>query len=158
MSVAVNLNQFDAEAQKIVAKYDQPKAAMLMLLHFAQDKVGYVTGEVEAWVSKWTKTPVVHVHEVVTFYSMFHKKPAGKYHIRFCTSTSCQLAGCEKTLEYLKKKLNLQNGQTSPDGKFSLEEAECLCACEAAPMMQVNGPYHLSLDEKKIDQILDGLK
>ncbi len=152
------LTAFDGEAQKIVAKYDQPKAAMLTLLHFGQDKAGYVTPEVEAWVSKWTQTPVVHVHEVVTFYSMYHKKPAGKYHVRVCTSTSCQLAGCDKLVEHLKKKLKLENGQTSADGRFSLEEAECLCACEVAPMIQVNGPYYGSLDEKKIDQIIEGLK
>lgn len=153
-----DLGQLDAEAQKILAKYDKKAAATLTLLHLAQSKTGYITPDVEAWVSRWTEVPAVHVHEVVTFYSMFHKKPAGKYHIRFCTSLSCELAGCGKLFGYLKKKLGIENGQTTPDGKFSIEEAECLCACEVAPMMSVNDPYYGSLDEKKIDQILDGLK
>ena len=152
------LTQLDPEAQKIVAKYDQKKAATLTLLHLAQDKVGYVTPEVEAWVSKWTEVPVVHVREVVTFYSMYHKKPAGKTHIRFCTGTSCALGGYEKVLDHLKKKLNVKNGEITKDGKFSLEEAECLCACECAPMMQVGDKYHMDLTEKKVDQILDSVK
>ena len=154
----MNLDQFDNEAKKIVEKYDKKAAAVLTLLHFAQDKIGYVTPEAEAWVAKLTEVPVVHVHEVVTFYSMYHQKPAGKYHFRFCTSTSCMLRGCEKSLEYLKSKLKIQNGETTPDGKFSLEEAECLCACETAPMMQINGPYYGDLTEKKIDEIIAGLK
>ena len=152
------LNQLDTEAQKIVAKYDKKRAAILPLLHLAQDKVGYVTPEVEAWVSKWTEEPVVHVHEVVTFYSMYHQKPVGRHHIRFCTTTSCILGGGEKVLEHLKKRLGVKNGETTADGKVSLEEAECLCACEVAPMMEINGKYHGDLTEKKIDEIVDKLK
>ena len=152
------LNQLDPEAEKIVAKYDKKHAAVLPLLHLAQGKIGYVTPEAEAWVSRWTEVPVVHVHEVVTFYSMYHQKPVGKHHIRFCTTTSCVLMGSENVLGYLKKKIGVENGQTTPDGKISLEEAECLCACEMAPMMQVDGKYHGNLTEKKIDEILDHLK
>jgi NADH-quinone oxidoreductase E subunit len=153
-----NLIQFDSEAQKIVAKYDKKNAAVLPLLHLAQDKIGYVTPQAEAWVSQWTEVPIVRVHEVVTFYSMYHQKPIGKHHIRFCTTTSCMLMGGEKALDHLKKKLNIANGQTTTDGKISLEEAECLCACEVAPMMQVDGKYYGPLTEKKIDEILDTLK
>lgn len=149
------LNTLDNDAQKVVAKYDKKHAAVLTLLHMAQDKVGYVTPEVEEWVSKWSEVPIVHVREVVTFYSMYHKKQMGKYHIRFCTSTSCVLRGCEKLLDHIKTKLNIDNGGVTPDGKFSLEEAECLCACEVAPMMQVKDKYYGPLTEKEIDKILD---
>ena len=154
----VMLKELDAEAEKIVAKYDKKHAAVLPLLHLAQDKIGAVTPEAEAWVSKWTEVPVVHIREVVTFYSMFHQKPIGKNHIRFCTGTSCMLMGGEKVLSHLKKKLGVENGQTTPDGKVSLEEAECLCACEVAPMMQVNDKYHGPLTEEKVDEIVDELK
>lgn len=153
-----DFSQLDRKAEEIIAKYDQKRAATLTLLHLAQDRTGFVSPEVEAWVSKWTDVPVVHVHEVVTFYSMYHQKPAGRHHIRFCTSTSCVLQGCEKTLGYLKKKLGVEDRGTTKDGKFSLEEAECLCACEMAPMMQVGDDYHGDLTEKKIDEIIDGLK
>ncbi|MBI4352928.1 MAG: NAD(P)H-dependent oxidoreductase subunit E, partial [Candidatus Omnitrophica bacterium] len=87
------LEELDREAEKVVAKYDRKHAAVLTLLHLAQDRVGQVTPAVEGWVSKWTEVPVVHVHEVVTFYSMYRQKPVGKRHIRFCTTTSCMLMG-----------------------------------------------------------------
>ena len=147
----MDLNSLDAEARKILEKYDQKRAATLPLLHLAQDKVGHVTPEVEQWVSRWTEVPVVHVHEVVTFYTMFHQEPVGRHHIRFCTTTSCMLRGGERLLEHLKKKL-------SSDGRVSLEEVECLCACEQAPMMQVGDEYHGDLTLEKIDTILERLK
>ena len=150
--------ELDKEAEKIIAKYDKKHAAVLPLLHLAQDKIGSVTPEAEAWVSKWSEVPIVHVKEVVTFYSMYHQKPVGKHHIRFCTTTSCMLMGGERVLAHLKKKLGITNGQTTPDGKISLEEAECLCACEMAPMMQVDEKYYGPLDEKKADEIIDKLK
>ncbi len=156
--MTTNLSTLDGQAQKIVAKYDEKRASVLTLLHLAQDQVGYVTPEVMQWVAKWSEVPVVHVREVVTFYSMYHQKPVGKHHIRFCTGTSCVLRGCETQLSHLKKKLNIENGGVTTDGKFSLEEAECLCNCEAAPMMQVDKDYHVDLTDKKIDQILDALK
>ncbi|HTL69915.1 MAG TPA: NAD(P)H-dependent oxidoreductase subunit E [Candidatus Eisenbacteria bacterium] len=158
MSPEAVLSALDPQAQKIVAKYDQKRAATLTLLHLAQDKIGHVTPEIEAWVSKWTEVPVVHVHSVVTFYSMYHQAPVGRTHIRFCTGTSCMLMGAAEKLDCLKKKLGIENGQTTPDGRVSLEEAECLCACEGAPMMQVGDDYHLDLTEKKIDEILGKLK
>lgn len=151
------LSQLDPEAQKIVAKYDQKRAATLPLLHLAQDKVGCITPEIEQWVSRWTDVPVVHVREVVTFYTMYHQKPVGRHHIRFCTGTGCVLRGSEKSLDHVKKKLKIENHGVTADGKISLEEAECLCACEMAPMMQVGDDYHGDLTEKKIDEILDKL-
>ncbi|OIO38415.1 MAG: hypothetical protein AUJ72_02640 [Candidatus Omnitrophica bacterium CG1_02_46_14] len=153
-----NLKELDQDAQKIVAQYDKKHAAVLPLLHLAQSKIGYVTPEAEAWVSRWSEVPVVHVREVVTFYSMFHEKPEGKHHIRFCTGTSCMLLGYKKILDHVKQKIGIENGGVSQDGKYSLEEAECLCACEKAPMMQVGDKYYGPLDEKKVDEILDKLK
>ena len=154
----MNLSILDSEAEKIVAKYDEKRAAVLPLLHLAQGKIVHVTPEAMEWTAKWSEVPVVHVREVVTFYSMYHQKPVGRHHIRFCTGTSCALRGSEPQLGYLKKKLKIQNGDVTADGKFSLEEAECLCNCEAAPMMQVDKDYHVDLTDKKIDEILGGLK
>ena len=152
------LKTLDKDAEKILAKYDKKKAATLTLLHLAQDRIGHVTPDIEAWVSKWTEVPVVHVHEVVTFYSMYHKTPPGRHHIRFCNGTSCMLAGSEKLLGHIQKKYKVEKGGKTADGRLSLEEAECLCACEVAPMMQVDGKYYGSLSEKKIDEILGELK
>ncbi len=152
------LNTLDGDAKKILGKYDEKRAAVLPLLHLAQDKVGHVTPEVIEWVSKWSEVPPVHVREVVTFYSMYHQKPVGRHHIRLCMSTSCVLRGSEKIRDHVEKKLGIENGGVTSDGRFSLEEAECLCNCENAPMMQVDKDYHVDLDEKKVDQLLDGLK
>ena len=154
----LTLQTLDVEAEKILAKYEYKKAATLPLLHLAQDKVGHVTPEVEAWVARHTEMPVIHVRGVVTFYSMYHQKPAGRTHVRFCTGTSCVLRGSEKLLDYAKKKLGISNHEVTKDGRVSLEEAECLCACEHAPMMQVGDDYILDLNEKKIDEALDKLK
>lgn len=155
---ASKLTALDAEAARIVAKYDQKGAATLTLLHLAQDACGYVTPQIEQWVARWAEVTPVHVHGVVTFYSMYHQAPVGRNHIRFCTTTSCVLNGSEDLLGHVKKKLGIQNGGVTADGKFSLEESECLCACEQAPVMQVGDDYHSQLTVKKIDQILDGLK
>ena len=155
---STELKELDSQAEKIIAQYDEKRASVLTLLHLAQDKIGYVTPEAETWVSKWTEVPIVHIREVVTFYSMFHQKPVGKNHIRFCTGTSCMLMGGEKVLYHLKKKFRIKNGQVTVDGRISLEEAECLCACEIAPMMQVNDKYVGNLTEKKIDDIIEELR
>jgi NADH-quinone oxidoreductase E subunit len=152
------LDDLDPKARETVARYDEKRAAVLPLLHLAQSRIGYVTPEAEEWVARWTGVPAVHVHEVVTFYTLFHTRPQGRHRILFCTSPACMLGGCEKLLEHLVRKLGIEPGQTTPDGRVTLEESECLCACEAAPMMQVDGPYHGNLDEQKIDRILDGLK
>ena len=148
----MNLESLDNEARQIVNKYDRKHAAVLPLLHLAQEKAGHVTPEAEAWVAGWTDTPVVHVREVVTFYTLFRRKPAGRTHIRYCTGTTCMLLGGTKGLNHLKKKPGLA------DGTVSVEEVECLCNCEAAPMMQVGDEYVGNLTEKKIDEILENLK
>lgn len=158
MSARADLTSLDPQAKTIVAKYDRPHAAVLTLLHLAQEAIGHVTPEAEEWVARWTQVPVVHVHEVVTFYSMYHRKPVGRHHIRCCTGTSCVLRDGERVFDYLKKKLRIDKGGVTEDGRFSLEEAECLCACETAPMMQVGGDYHGDLTEEKVDRILGGLK
>jgi NADH-quinone oxidoreductase E subunit len=155
---AAILSDLEPKAREIVARYDEKRAATLPLLHLAQSRIGHVTPEAEEWVARWTGVPVVHVHEVVTFYSLFHAKPQGRHRILLCTSPTCMLAGCEKLLAHLVRKLGVEPGQTTPDGRVTLEEAECLCACEMAPMMQVDGPYHGNLDEQKIDAVLKGLK
>ena len=152
------LNSLNNEAQKVIAKYDMKRASVLPLLHLAQDKIGHVTPEAMEWVARWSEVPVVHVREVVTFYSMYHRRPVGRNHIRFCTSMSCMLNGGDRLLCHLEKKLGIRRGETTKDGRVSIEESQCLCNCEGAPMMQVNAPYVADLTEQKIDTIVDGLK
>ena len=147
------VHQFD----EIVARYEQPRAALLPVLHAAQDFMGYISSGVEQSVAQYMSIPLVDVHEVVTFYSLYHKKPYGKYWIQLCRTTSCWLRGGEDIEAHIKNKLGIEAGQTTEDGRFTFETAECLCACEKAPMMSVNGKYYGPLTPPLVDEILGGL-
>ena len=143
------------ELDKITVKYDQRRAALLPVLHAIQDKEGLISPEAEENVSQYLEIPVVHVHEVVRFYHLFHQKKKGKCHFSVCQTTACALLGGEEVIDHLKKRLGIQPGETTPDGKFSLNVVECLGACEIAPMMQLNKDYVGFLNNKKIDEIID---
>ena len=147
--------EFKQELDKITAKYESRPAALLPVLHCVQHKEGLITPEAEADVSQYLGIPVVHVHDVVTFYHLFHQKPAGKCHFSVCQTTACALRGAEEVIGYIQKRLDLKPGEITPDGKFSLSVVECLGACELAPVMQYNKEYQGFLDKKKIDEIIE---
>jgi NADH-quinone oxidoreductase E subunit len=140
---------------KIAAKYEQKRAALLPALHYIQDKEGLISLETEKNIAEYLDIPVVHVHEVVSFYHLFRQTPKGKCHFSVCQTTSCALQGSEQIIAHLKKRLGIDPGETTPDGKFSLSTVECLGACEIAPVMQVNREYVGCLNKKKIDEIID---
>ena len=114
-----------------------------------------ISPESEEKISQYLGIPVVHVHEVVSFYHLFHQKPKGKCHFSVCQTTSCALLGAEDIIEHLKERLAIKPGETTPDGKFSLSVVECLGACEIAPMMQFNKEYKGLLNKKKVDELID---
>jgi NADH-quinone oxidoreductase subunit E len=140
---------------KIVAKYEQKRAALLPVLHAVQEKEGLITAESEKAVADYLGVPVVHVHEVVCFYHLFHQKRPGKCHFSICQTTACALRGSEEIIAHLKERLGVQAGETTADGKFSLSVVECLGACEIAPIMQCNKDYIGNLNKKKIDEIIE---
>jgi NADH-quinone oxidoreductase subunit E len=98
------------------------------------------------------------VHEVVTFYTMYFQQPKGRHVISVCHNLSCHLAGAQPLLQHLTERLGIGAGETTEDGRVTLLAVECLCACEAAPMMQVDDRYELNLTPEKIDRILEGLR
>jgi NADH-quinone oxidoreductase E subunit len=98
------------------------------------------------------------VYGVVSFYTMFNTKPIGRHHIQVCRTLSCALRGAEMVTSTIKGRLGIEPGQTTPDGRFTLSEVECLASCGTAPMMQVNDDYYENLTEGKISEILDSLK
>ena len=154
MSIPAELKQkWDAAS----AKYEKKRAAMLPILRLSQEHYGYITPEVEQAAADYLETTPVHVREVVTFYELFRTKPEGKNEIRFCQTLSCTLAGCDDLLAYIKQKLGVEPGETTKDGKFTLHTAECLGACEIAPMMQVNKDFYGPLTKEKIDEIIRNL-
>jgi NADH-quinone oxidoreductase E subunit len=142
---------------EVTAHYPRKDAALLPVLHLAQKEFGYISPEVEKQVASLLDISPVKVREVLTFYTMFNRKTVGKYHIQVCSNLSCVLSGAESLLEYISKKLDIQLGETTSDGKFSLSAVECLGDCEQAPCMMVNFDYYGHLDQNKIDQLLDGL-
>ena len=149
------IKEYLQELDKIKAKYEQKRAALLPLLHCVQEKEGLITPETEKNIAEYLGIPVVHVHEVVSFYHLFRQKKSGKCHFSVCQTTACALRGAQEVIEHIEKRLNIKSGETTPDGKFSLNVVECLGACELAPMMQCNKEYEGFLDKKKIDEIIE---
>jgi NADH-quinone oxidoreductase E subunit len=147
--------EYTKELDKITGKYEQKRAALLPLLHCVQEKEGLITPETEKNIADYLGIPVVHVHEVVCFYHLFHQQKIGKCHFSVCQTTACVLRGAEEVMEHIEKRLNIKAGETTPDGKFSFDRVECLGACELAPMMQCNKEYKGFLDKNKIDEIID---
>jgi NADH-quinone oxidoreductase E subunit len=147
--------EYTKELDKITNRYEQKRAALLPLLHCVQEKEGLITPETEKNIAEYLGIPVVHVHEVVCFYHLFHQQKTGKCHFSVCQTTACALRGAEEVMEHIEKRLNIKAGETTSDGKFSFDRVECLGACELAPMMQCNKEYKGFLDKKKIDEIID---
>ena len=102
--------------------------------------------------------PKVQLNSVAAFYTMYNKKPVGRYHIQVCTNVSCSLLGSEHIVEFLSKKLGIKKGETTHDKKFTISEVECLGSCGTAPMMQINDGYYEDLTEQRIEEILRELR
>lgn len=147
---AETLREFEAT----VARYPKKEAAMLPVLYLAQREFGYIGPEAVAYVAKLMDQAPARVQGVVSFYTMFNMKPVGRHHIQVCRTLPCALRGAANVTAYLKKKLGIECGKTTPDGRFTLSEVECLASCGTAPMMQVNDDYYENLTEEKIDEIL----
>lgn len=138
---------------------EQRQSAVIPALHIVQDEnKGFLTEALMDEVADYLGVPRIAVYEVATFYSLFDLSPVGRYKIYVCTSISCFLCGCNKIIDHLKKRLQIDFEQTTPDGKFTLKKSGCLAACSNAPAMQVNGKYYENLTEEKIDQILSALE
>ena len=147
-----------AEVKRLQGIYPDKRAALLPVLHMAQDAFGYVSLEVEAYVAGLFELTPAHVHEVVTFYTLYFQQPTGRHVVSVCHNLSCHLLGAKGIIEHLEGKLGIEVGETTPDGRVTLLSVECLCACEGAPMMQVDDRYEVMLTPDKVDRILEGLR
>lgn len=155
--------EFTPENQKrvevIIKKYppQYKKGACMPLLDLAQRQLGFTSISAMNYVAKLLDMPPMRVYEVASFYTMYQRKPVGKYHIQVCTTTPCQLCNSDQVIKTVMDKLNLKPGEITKDGKFSLEEVECLGACANAPMLQINDDYFEDLQTKEeVIKILDG--
>ena len=146
------------QVNKIIARYPEgrQKSALIPVLHLAQKEFGgWLDVPVMDYVAELISIKPIEVYEVATFYTMFNMKPVGKYVLEVCRTGPCMLRGSEKILNHIRTKLNINDGETTADGLFTLKPAECLGACGYAPMMQLGKFYHENLTIEKVDEILD---
>src|SRR5947208_4117650 len=127
---------------------------MLPLLWLVQENLGYVSSDAEFWVGTLLGMAVSHVREVVSFYTMFRTRPAGRRELRVCTSLPCVLRGAEDVLTQIKDRLKISPGETTPGGELTLTEVECLCACEIAPMAQLDEQFVGPLEAETLEALL----
>jgi len=142
----------------IIARYPLKRSAIVPLLLFAQDEIGYVSHEAIEEIAQRVGVRPIEVVEDISYYSMLHRQPIGRYNFQVCTNISCMLRGGEEIFQHCSKKLGIGHKQTTPDGMFSLEEVECLGACCGAPAMQVNYDYYENLTPGKVDELIEELK
>jgi NADH-quinone oxidoreductase E subunit len=124
------------------------------LLYIAQEELGHITQQAVEWVAARLKMPPVQVWEVATFYTMYYKKPVGRYHVQVCRTLPCALRGAKKVSEYVHKRLGIKPGEVTQDGMWSFEEVECLGSCGTAPMCQINDAFFENLTEERLEALL----
>ncbi|MCU0341495.1 MAG: NAD(P)H-dependent oxidoreductase subunit E [Spirosomaceae bacterium] len=148
-----------AKAQAIIAQYPEgkQKSALLPLLHLVQEQEGWTSEAGMDYVADLLHILPVEVYEVASFYTMYHLEPVGKHVIEYCRTGPCCLMGGEDVYGYLKQKLGINTGETTPDGKFTLKEVECLAACGWGPVFQVREKYYMHLTNDKVDEIIEEL-
>ena len=144
-----------ARFDRLVTLYPVKRSALIPMLLYAQDEVGYVSDPVVAEIARRLDLLELDVRNVLSYYSMLRTVPAGKYNVQVCTNISCMLRGGYELLDHCKQRLGIAHKGVTPDGLFSLEEVECIGACCWAPAMQVNYDFHDDLTTVKVDQILD---
>ena len=140
--------------QEIVARYPIRRAAIMPTFWLAQKEFGYLSLEVMEYVAGLLELTPAFVASVASFYTMYYKEPIGRHHVQVCTNLSCSLVGAEQILACLRKRLGVDVGGTTDDGKFSLSEVECLGSCGTAPMMQVNDDYWEDLTPERTLEII----
>ncbi len=137
---------------------EHQRALILPVLSMAQREFGWCSPKVVQYVASVIPVPVIQVEEVATFYTMYNKKPIGRWHLQVCHNLSCSLMGAEVVLEHIEKKLDIHRGETTADSEFTLMGAECLGSCGTAPMMQVNDHYYENLSLQDVDDLLEKLR
>jgi NADH-quinone oxidoreductase E subunit len=145
------------EYQRIVRSYPAKRAAIMPVLWLAQKEFGHLSAEVQQYVADLMGFPIAWVSGLASFYTMYYKKPIGRYHLQICTNVSCMLRGSDDILRVIEERLKVGLGETTADGKFSLDEVECLASCGTAPMMQVNEDFHENLTPQSTLELIERL-
>jgi len=144
-----------ADIKALVERYPAPQAALLPVLHLAQEDFGYLSMEVQQLVADVLGIRLMAVREVVTFYTMFREQPCGTYLMEVCTNPGCMLNGANELVAHMCGKLGIKLGETTEDGLFTVTEVECAGACGGAPVVQINNIYHEKVDASHIDAFIE---
>ena len=143
--------------EELKKRYQHPQSVVLEALWMWQDEHGWISEEGMKYIANLLEIPSHHVYGVVSFYTMFNRHPVGRHKLEVCTNISCMLRNSERILQHIEERLKIKVGETTPDQRFTLVEAECLGSCGTAPAMQVGDEYYENLDESKVDKILNEL-
>jgi len=149
-------DEFEARFTMMVGHYPTKRSVLVPTLLYAQDEIGYLSDEVIQEIARRLELTELDVRNVISYYSMLTTKPRGKYNVQVCTNIACMLRGGEELFAHCRKKLGIGHKQTTQDGRFTLEEVECIGACSWAPAVQVNYDFHENLTVEKLDKVLDG--
>lgn len=150
-----------AQIDKEIAKYppEHKQSAVMSALRIAQVENGWLAPETIEFVANYLDMPAIAAYEVATFYNMYQLEPCGRHKITVCTNLPCQLQGADTVADYLKTKLGIGFGETTPDGRFTLKEGECFGACGSGPLcLHNNHTMHAHLAPDVLDKLLDELK
>ncbi len=145
-------------ALEIVARYPVAKSATIPLLHLAQEQDGHITDDAMEHIAELVGTTPAQVLGTCSFYEMFKREPVGTYLVNICTNIACQIMGGEELLHHAEHKLGIKAGSTTPDGKFTIEDVECIAACTEAPCLQVNYRYFHKITNDEFDALVDDLR
>ncbi len=148
----------EKEFQKLIQKYPKINSLTLPSLWLIQKQEGWISLDAMKYIADRLGQSAADIYSIATFYTMFKLKPVGKYHICICKTASCKLCGSESIKEKLEQKLGIKPGETTKNGKFSLEEVECLGACNDAPVMSLDEKYIGQLTIEKIEKIINELE
>jgi len=144
-------SKYPQEIQAILAKYpaDRKRSAVMPLLYLAQQEPGYITKQAMQEIGEILEMPVTDIDSIVGFYTLYHEAPAGRYHVQVCTDLPCALRGADEFLRQLCENIGIKVGETTPDGKVTIEEVKCLAGCHRAPLFQVQGGGDISYHENQ---------
>lgn len=148
----------DEKMEQILKKYTKEKSNLIQILNDVQESYGYIPKTSQLAISEYLGLPMAEIYGVITFYSRFTLKPKGKYNISVCLGTACYVKGSEKVLDRLKEKLGIDVGETTPDGKFSIEATRCIGACGLAPVFTVNDEVYGNATPELMDKVLEEYK
>ena len=150
--------QLKAVIQKELVRYEDKRSAILPALYEVQKEQGWIHREAIHTLSQFMDIPESHINEVLHFYTLFNKKPVGKYHIQVCCNLTCSLFGARELVKDTCSQLAIEEGEVSEDGRFTITRVECLGSCDNAPAVQINDKYYDKIDQGKMDELLKTLK